>query len=46
MFQNLTAELTNVSSALSTQGVAANIPKLDGNPKFSRHWVKAIDKLD
>ena len=44
VFQNLTAELTNVSSALTTQGIAANIPKFDGNPKFYRDWVKAIDK--
>ena len=33
-FHNLTLELTNVSSALTTQGIAANIPKFDGNPKF------------
>lgn len=44
VFQNLTAELTNVSSALTTQGIAANIPKFDGNPKFYRDWVRAIDK--
>ena len=44
VFHNLTLELTNVSSALTTQGIAANIPKFDGNPKFFRDWVKAIDK--
>ena len=44
VFHNLTLELTNVSSALTTQGIAANIPKFDGNTKFFRDWVKAIDK--
>lgn len=44
VFHNLTLELSNVSSALTTQGIAANIPKFDGNPKFFREWVKSIDK--
>ena len=44
VFHTLTQELSNVSSALTTQGIAANIPKFDGNPKFFREWVKSIDK--
>ena len=44
VFHNLTQELSNVSSALTTQGIAANIPKFDGNPKLFREWVKSIDK--
>ena len=44
MLGYLTQELFNVSSALPTQYIAANIPKCDGNPKFFRDWVKAIDK--
>ena len=44
VFQTLTQELSNVSSALTTQGIAANIPEFDGNPKFFREWVKSIDK--
>ena len=34
VFHTSTQELSNVSSALTTQGIAANIPKFDGNPKF------------
>ena len=37
-----TQELSNVSSALTTKGIAANIPKFDGNPKNFREWVKSI----
>ena len=44
VFHNLTQELSNVSSALTTQGIAANIPKFDGNRKFFREWDKSIDK--
>lgn len=44
VFQNLTRELSNVASTLTTQGIATNIPKFDGNPKKFREWVKAIDK--
>lgn len=44
VFQNLTRELSNVSNTLATQGIAANIPKFDGNPKYFREWVKAIEK--
>ena len=29
---------------MTTQGIAANIPKFDGNPKFFREWVKSLDK--
>ena len=32
IFHNLTLELSNVSSALTTQGLAAKIPKFDGTP--------------
>ena len=42
VFHTLTQDLSNVSSALTTQGIAANIPKVDGNPKFFREWVKSI----
>ena len=44
VFHTLTQELSIVSSALTTQGIAAKIPKFDGNPKFFREWVKSIDK--
>ena len=44
VFHTSTQELSNVSSALTIQGIAANIPKFDGNPKFLREWVKSIYK--
>ena len=34
-----TQELSNVSSALTTKGIAANIPKFDGNPKNLQYAV-------
>ena len=40
VFHILPQELSNVSSALTTQGIVTNIPKFDGNPKFFREWDK------
>ena len=44
VFYTLKQELSNVSSAMTTQGIAVSIPKFDGKPKFFREWVKSIDK--
>ena len=43
-FNNLTLELSNVSQALSAQGISSSVVKFDGNPKKFREWVKSIDK--
>ena len=35
-FNNLTLELSNVSQALSAQGISSSVVKFDGNPKKFR----------
>lgn len=44
VFQNLAAEMANVSSALSAQGISQMVQTFDGNPRNFRDWVKQIEK--
>ena len=44
IFANLTQELTNVSQALTAQGISNIVLRLDGNPKNVREWIKSIEK--
>jgi hypothetical protein len=44
VFTNLNAELTNVSNALSTQGITNVVLKYDGSQKLYREWIKSIEK--
>ena len=41
---NLTLELSNVSNALTAQGISSAVFKFDGNPKNYREWIKSIEK--
>ena len=43
-FQDLRLELTNVTHALTAQGISGIVSKFDGNPKHFREWIKSIDK--
>lgn len=43
-FQNLRLELSNVSQALTTQGISSVVARFDGNPKNFREWIKSIEK--
>ena len=44
VFANLTQELTNVSQALTAQGISNIVLRFDGNPKNYREWIKSIEK--
>ena len=44
VFTNLTLELSNVSNALTAQGISSAVFKFDGNPKNYREWIKSIEK--
>ena len=44
VFANLTQELTNVSQALTAQGISNIVLRFDGNPKKYREWIKSIEK--
>ena len=44
VFGNLHSELTNVSNALSTQGISNVVLKYDGSKKDYREWIKSIEK--
>ena len=44
IFANLTQELTNVSQALTAQGISNIVLKFDGNPKNYMEWIKSIEK--
>lgn len=43
-FNNLRLELSNVSQALTAQGISTTVVKFDGNPKNYREWIKTIEK--
>ena len=43
-FQDLRLELTNVTHALTAQGISGIVSKFDGSPKHFREWIKSIDK--
>ena len=44
IFQNVRAELANVSNALAAQGISSIVSRFDGNAKNFRAWIKSIDK--
>ena len=44
VFQNLAAEMGNVSTALGAQGVNQIIQPFEGEPKKFKEWVKSIEK--
>ena len=44
VFANLTQELTNVSQALTAQGISNIVLRFDGNPKNYREWINSIEK--
>ena len=44
VFQALNNELTNVSNALTAQGISNIVVKYDGSPKNYREWIKSIEK--
>ena len=43
VFQALNNELTNVSNALTAQGISNIVVKYDGSPKNYREWIKSIE---
>ena len=43
-FQNLAAEMGNVSTALGAQGVNQIVLPFEGEPKKFKEWVKSIEK--
>ena len=43
-FQNLVAEMGNVSTALGTQGVNQIVLPFEGEPKKFKEWVKSKEK--
>ena len=45
VFANFTQELTNVSQALTAQGISNIVLRFDGNPKNYREWIKSIEKF-
>ena len=44
IFQNVRAELANVSNALAAQGISIIVSRFDGNAKNFREWIKSIEK--
>ena len=44
VFANVTQELTNVTQALTAQGISNIVLRFDGNPKKSRERIKSIEK--
>lgn len=44
VFRNLNIELTNVSNALTAQGISNIVVRFDGSPKNYREWIKSIEK--
>ena len=44
IFQNVRAELANVSNALAAQGISSIVSRFDGNAKNFREWIKSIEK--
>ena len=43
-FQNLAAEMENVSTALRTQGVNQIVLPFEAEPKKFKEWVKSMEK--
>lgn len=44
VFQELASQMSNVSSALSAQGISQIVQTFDGSPKNFRDWIKQIEK--
>ena len=44
VFQNLALEMSNVSTALGTQGINQIVTPFEGEPKKYKEWVKSIEK--
>ena len=44
VFQALNNELTNVSNALTAQGISNILVKYDGSPKYYRNGIESIEK--
>ena len=44
IFQNVRAELANVSNALAAQGISSIVSRFDCNAKNFREWIKSIEK--
>ena len=42
VFQNLAAEMANVSSSLSAQGFSQTVQTFDGNPSNFKDWLKQV----
>lgn len=45
VFQELASQMSNVSSALSAQGISQIVQTFDGSPKNFRDWVKQIENI-
>ena len=43
-FQNVRAELTNVSNALAVQRISSIVSRFDGKAKNLREWIRSIEK--
>ena len=43
IFQNVWAELANVSNALAVQGISSIVSRFDGNAKNFREWIKSTE---
>lgn len=43
-FNNFRLELSNVSQALTAQGISTTVSKFNGTPKKYREWIKTIEK--
>ena len=43
IFQNVTAELANISNALAEQGISNTVRRFDGNAKNFREWIKSVE---
>ena len=44
IFQNVRAELANVSNALTAQGISCIVSRFNGNAKIFREWIKSTEK--
>ena len=44
VFQAFNNKLTNVSNALTAQGISNIVVKYDGSPKNYREWIKSVEK--
>ncbi|XP_060082374.1 uncharacterized protein LOC132561689 [Ylistrum balloti] len=44
LIENLTAQLTGLTSAINTQGIAGAVDSYEGDPKKFKEWVGSIEK--